>query len=898
MFSANLSKRRRWVPQQAVGLVMLGTLALVIASWHFEPALALLTAQRAVGSNTFTTRSLVAPASLTANPLGHDAKLTWPAGLNGNGYNVLGVANGGSNNCTAATFVSLASTAATSYTDVGRFAPQGTWFCYQVQTTYGSWNSVAGNPIAATQVGFVATTVQLLNAGNTAGCAVGSFGQAGVLDCGDQLALNFNQAVDTTTGPTNSQTICASTKSGLLLGSTTASGACDTAVFKVGTFTKSTAGAPASQAVPHGLGQTPKAVILWTAAVTNSSFTGSFIYAYGMSDGTTSKSISAASQDVHSKSNTSARMANKALTLVKWGQVLVAEADLSSLDATNFTLNWTTNSTDAYMIHYLVIGGPNVSAKVVGWLLANATGNLSVTGTGFKPDLVIHAFPGSAFTAAPPANAADADLGLGAMDAAGNQWASFFLSKDNRPTSDTQRGQQTNAAIYTVNNTLGITKRAAFVSMDADGFTLNFSSANGSNTQAFSLALKGIKARAGNFNKATGAAPAGQSLSGVGFQPAAVILSSFADVAQANPVVQTRFGLGASDGSSAGSVALSDANALGTTAVTSIGKTSKVFMKVDNVTPVVDAEADLSSLDADGFTLNWTTNDNVATQMLYLALGSPATAEPLYLGQLTGGTIGTCGCRYGATYTWGNGNQTLTITVGARLSGANDPAMGSAIWTFSPTTLITRVLSSSGAFHICDTNAGGGNCLPATSGASALAPSHYSPQGTREPEPTVGVTPTPSATPGASATVTPTATPTLSATPGASATVTPTATALPSATPTWIATALPTATPTPTPIPSSTVTPSPPPPTATPALTATATILPSPTATASAPASPAPTQRPTTLPSQTPTSATATPTATARPAVTTGASATPSPHPTQAQTTSTPVTPSPTPTPS
>ena len=42
------------------------------------------------------------------------------------------------------------------------------------------------------------------------------------------------------------------------------------------------------------------------------------------------------------------------------------EADLASWDATNFTLNWTTNDSTAYVIHFIAIGGSDVSAKVVG----------------------------------------------------------------------------------------------------------------------------------------------------------------------------------------------------------------------------------------------------------------------------------------------------------------------------------------------------------------------------------------------------------------------------------------------------------------------------------------------------------------------------------------------------
>ncbi len=608
-------------------LILAGTL-LVIAGLLIKPAMALLTSQQAVDGNTFTTRNLIAPSSLTASPVGHDVSLSWPAGQNGSGYAVLGVANGTSSNCSSATFGNLASTAGTSYTDAGRYAPQGTYFCYQVQTTYGPWNSIQSNPISAAQIGFVASTVQLTNAGNTTGCSPGTYGQAGVMDCGDQITLNFNQAVDTTTGPQAGNTVC-TTGSTILLASTTTTGGCESAAFKVGSFTKSTGTAPASQTVAHALGVTPKALILWTNGVTNTSFNGGFLYSYGVTDGTTSQSIGAASRDNVGSSSSSTRLANKALTIVQWGQVLVAEADLSSMDATNFTLNWTTNNSQAYVIHFMAIGGTDVSAKVVGWTMATGTGNSSVTGVGFKPDVVLHSYGDDTVTAAPPTSVADAGFGLGIMDANGNQGVSFVYTKNGAGTSDTQRGQQTNAAIFAFNNSLAVTKKASFVSMDADGFTLNYSTTNGNKSRAFSLALKGLRAKVGSFNKSTATAPASQSITGVGFQPRVVLLSSFQDVAQASPVVETRYGIGASDGTTHGASAFIDANGLATTLVKSIDKTSKVFIKVNNNTPAIDAEADLSSLDSDGFTLNWTTNDAVVTQILYLALAPLSTTyEP------------------------------------------------------------------------------------------------------------------------------------------------------------------------------------------------------------------------------------------------------------------------------
>ena len=144
-------------------------------------------------------------------------------------------------------------------------------------------------------------------------------------------------------------------------------------------------------------------------------------------------------------------MANKVLTMVRWSEVVVAEADLSSWNDTTFTLNWTTNDAESYVIHYIAIGGSDVSAKVVDWTMATAVGNRAVTGVGFQPDVVFHAHGGHTLTAALPTNIAVGAFGLGVMDFDGDQWAFANWTVDNAGTSDTQRGQQTNAALYSFN---------------------------------------------------------------------------------------------------------------------------------------------------------------------------------------------------------------------------------------------------------------------------------------------------------------------------------------------------------------------------------------------------------------------------------------------------------------
>jgi hypothetical protein len=395
------------------------------------------------------------------------------------------------------------------------------------------------------------------------------------------------------------------------------------AVFAVGSFVKATA--TGAQTVTHTLGQTPKALILWTVGKTNETLSAGFLQGFGASDGTETYSVGTSSKDNVSTSATSRRMANKAITLIQGGEVLVAEADLTSRTASNFGLNWTTNDNQPIVIHYLAIGGPQVTAKLTMWTSPTATGNKAVTGIGFRPETVLHFYAGAAFTTAPPSSTFNGIFGLGAMDKNGGQWAVQAADWDGNNPTLASRGQQTDAAIYMYadGSSAAVTKEASFVSMDNDGFTVNFKTANSNAGLICSLALAGVKGTAGSFNKVTGSAPASQPVATAGFRPGAVLFSSYQMAAQAASVSETgcSYGLGASDGTHQGSSAFVSANNVSPTTADAIDKTSKAFIKMN--TPPVDAEADLTSFDANGFTLNWTMNDGVASQMGFWALGAP-----------------------------------------------------------------------------------------------------------------------------------------------------------------------------------------------------------------------------------------------------------------------------------
>ena len=433
----------------------------------------------------------------------------------------------------------------------------------------------------------------------------------------------------------------------------------DAASFKVGSFTKATGAAPAVQAVPHGLGEVPKALILWTVGRTNQSFGPGLRAGFGFTDNQTGASdshsqgwsindgVTPSNADTHSSTG----FDPERVLVIQSPTGPVASADFGGWDATNFTLNWLTNDANPYVIHFIAIGGAEVRAEMVSTNLHTTTGNRGI-GMNFKPDVVFLLPTQSQNTGV---NTSAAAPSLGAVDRHGNQWAVAGWSGDGRNPSDTLRFQATDAAILNFDATGTLTHRAAFAGFltgPPDGIDLNYSvgtPCGGTNCRLFVLGIAGIEAWVGSFTKATIAGP--QTVTGIPrMKPRAIFLASNQDVAQAGPVDHHRMGIGASDGTTQAASAWQDTDNQNPSSADSIDKTSKVFVKFDNATPSIDAEADLTSLDWGGFTLNWTTNDAVPTEMLYVALGEDTTNYR---------SIGTAGA-YGA------GVGTVAVTHASR----------------------------------------------------------------------------------------------------------------------------------------------------------------------------------------------------------------------------------------
>jgi hypothetical protein len=210
----------------AATLALVTTLALVFAG----VARAAFT-RTATASQSISSLSVGAASAVTGAASGHDVVLAWSAGAGATGYSVNAVANGTSATCPATGYGNLASPSGTTLTDA-RSTPEGTYECYQVVSTHGSWSSQSGNPTVAAQLGVVASTVTIANGGTP-----------GTLDTGDVITVRFNQPINTSTGPTAADSICS--KNGtdeVVLGSTGTGSSCSDSKVDLGVLDGGTVG--------------------------------------------------------------------------------------------------------------------------------------------------------------------------------------------------------------------------------------------------------------------------------------------------------------------------------------------------------------------------------------------------------------------------------------------------------------------------------------------------------------------------------------------------------------------------------------------------------------------------------------------------------------------------------
>jgi len=127
----------------------------------------------------------------------------------------------------------------------------------------------------------------------------------------------------------------------------------------------------------------------------------------------------------------------------------------------------------------------------------------------------------------------------------------------------------------------------------------------------------------GTFNKSTNTGtPVNQAITGIGFTPKALILFSTQVTAEDSNSAGLGFCLGFSDGTDERSIWTGSKDNVGISDGNRYASDSKIInLRSPSSGGALQAEADLKSFDADGFTLTWTTNNASAFIIKYIAIG-------------------------------------------------------------------------------------------------------------------------------------------------------------------------------------------------------------------------------------------------------------------------------------
>ena len=299
---------------------------------------------------------------------------------------------------------------------------------------------------------------------------------------------------------------------------------------------------------------------------------------------------------------------------------IIDEATLASFDSDGFTLDHTIVSTDgsAGLDYHYIAFATGLSVKVGTFDLNASLGAQSVTGIGFQPKAMIFVWSRDDTTSGLEANGS---FGLGAATSSTQEWAWSGVDTDSLASSDNSR-YLANANCIVVASTSAVTAAADFTSMDSNGFTINVNTAPAAAFTVGYIALGGstLTAFASTFTQRTSVGT--KSETGVGFLPNSLLFGG--TVVTANSVTANLIGcIGATSGTTSEGYIATSCNDAEPTMDNGRNYSSSHCVGVCDFNGAPVARAELSSFDADGFTVNWTDADSTARIFGYLALGIP-----------------------------------------------------------------------------------------------------------------------------------------------------------------------------------------------------------------------------------------------------------------------------------
>lgn len=363
-------------------------------------------------------------------------------------------------------------------------------------------------------------------------------------------------------------------------------------------------------------GEVPKAVFLsWSRSTSNAASSVGGIAGYGAATSSSDRwCVCSSSLDnvVTTVEKTRARADACYIQLNTNNGTLVSVADFVSFIPNGFRINWSTASATARYVQAWVLYGNDISAKA-GIFTPDTTQNNSVNvSTSFLPSFLLLAHGHCDFNNTAVDNNR---MGFGMARNASSieQAANYRVAEHNVGTSNLAAFySNTYAAIRTDIGGASSNEYAIDITaFSTSGFTATTRLANipAANIDIGYLAVKCLNSC--KISSILSAASTGnQAYTGIGFKPQALILST-SGTSSANTKITS--GIGCEDVANgmscpANQTCMIDAirDNIGTSDATDRTLTSDIFT-IMRSTAVFDIQGSLSSYDADGFTINFTT---------------------------------------------------------------------------------------------------------------------------------------------------------------------------------------------------------------------------------------------------------------------------------------------------
>jgi hypothetical protein len=484
---------------------------------------------------------------------------------------------------------------------------------------------------------------------------------------------------------------------------------------KVGSFTANTT--TGNQAVPHGLGSTPKAIIFFSVgpSVTVDGNSGHANSCIGMAVSSTQRCVvSGVSLDTVLTSDTGKDVRTTACIVHLNNATTVptvdAIADFVSFDATNFTINWTDAPAAATLIQFMVLGGTDLTNVFLGTITPpTSIGTQDITAPGFTPNGIFFLSGSSTATGAhdPVALGFAANNG-GSIEQSSHAWFDLDAATAMRSWVSGWNDKCISYALATD----ALDAQASLNAFITNGFQLNWNDAATAGGSVFYLAMKGPAFRVLNRQK-----PISNQTETVtvGFQSRGLLfMSNLATIntSSATPGTGAYIAFGASDGTNDGTITNVQNDGNTASSAKRAFLRSLVLRILAAPTPTNVGDGNVTAVGATSFDLTWTNTNTVTHQYAVMVIGDAPAAGAFALDAQPGSysvTGSAAGLLAGRSVNAAFGNYALTGFAATFSKGyVLDAASGSYALTGSMAGLLgVRSINAASGSYVFTGNAAG-----------------------------------------------------------------------------------------------------------------------------------------------------------------------------------------------